>query len=213
MAISRFRFSFLFCAALVATGCTRNAPTARSTDSEPLRIYAADGSSLVLDRIWHEQKATLLVFWSSQCPCVRRYQTRVDALLNQFPSVRVLAISSNAGETLEEDLSVAKERGVKVALWRDESGAVARALGAHSTPTVVLVDAQGMIRYRGWIDNERLPGDSGREPWLENAIRGVLANRNDFPSRSPVYGCAITRSLFSDTHPPCCKKNPPELHQ
>jgi thioredoxin-related protein len=210
MAISRFCFFFLFCTALATTSCTRHAPTAHSADSEPLRLYAADGSSLVLDRIWHEKKATLIVFWSSQCPCVRRYQARVDALLNQFPSVRVLAVSSNAGETLEEDLSVAKERGAKVALWRDKNGAVARALGAHSTPTVVLVDARGTIRYRGWIDNERLPGESGREPWLENAIRGVLANHNDFASRSPVYGCAITRSLFSDNQPPCCKKSSQE---
>jgi hypothetical protein len=140
---------------------------------------------------------------------VRRYQSRVDALLTEFPAdqVRVIAVSSNAGETLDEDLAVANERGASVPLMRDEGGRIAEAVGARSTPTVVVIDAQGTIRYRGWIDNERLPGDPEREAWLERAIRGILQGHNDFASRSPLYGCTITRSLFGTPASPCCNKH------
>lgn len=206
MAVSRFGF-LLSCAALAAVGCAGSSQLARGPSSEPLQLISADGSIVVLDQTWSATKATVLVFWSSECPCVRRYQNRVDSLAQSFPAIRVLAVSSNAGETLQEDIAVAKQRGVKVAIWRDEGGVVAQALGAHSTPTVVLVNQHGAIRYRGWIDNERLPGESGREPWLENAIRGVLEDHDDFPSRSPVYGCAITRSLFATGKSPCCNEH------
>lgn len=207
MAISRFDRALASLTVLFALACFRCAgasPAARSAGAVPLQVAAADGSKLVLDRTWADRRATVLVFWSSQCPCVRRYQARIDDLAERFPSVRVLGISSNAGETLEEDLAVARERGVRIELWRDEGGIVAKAVGARSTPTVVLVDDRGRVRYRGWVDNERLPGDTDREPWLENAIRGVLKGRDDFPARSPAYGCTITRSLFAKSESKCC---------
>ncbi len=136
---------------------------------------------------------------------MRRYQERVDALLDAYPPerVRVAAISSNAGESLADALRVAAERGVRVPIFRDEGGRLAAALGARSTPTVVLLDKAGAVRFLGWIDNERVPGDPGREPWLERAIQGVLDGKASFAARLPVYGCRITRSLFEPKEP-CC---------
>lgn len=209
MAISRTELTRASLMALLALQCLHCAGVpseARSADAASLEVSGADGSRLALFRTWQDHRATVLVFWSSQCPCVRRYQARIDDLAQRFPTVRVLGISSNAGETLEGELETARSRGIGIGLWRDEGGAVAEAMGARSTPTVVLVDDRGRIRYRGWIDNERLPGDADREPWLENAIRGVLEGHDDFATRSPVYGCTITRSLFAKSKSTCCKE-------
>jgi hypothetical protein len=201
------RFIAWFFAALVAVGCGgSNTPVTKTSGSEPLVLSAPDGSLVNLDQTWHEHEVNVLIFWSSQCPCVRRYQSRVDALLRDFATdrVRIIAVSSNAGESYADDLAVAKDRGVFVPILRDESGRVAQAVGARSTPTVVVVDRLGRIRYRGWIDNEQPLGDPNREPWLDRAIRGVLEDRDDFSARSPVYGCPITRSLFAQSPTPCC---------
>ncbi|MCX5730977.1 MAG: redoxin domain-containing protein, partial [Deltaproteobacteria bacterium] len=137
---------------------------------------------MTLEELRGGRDATVLVFWSAGCPCVRRYQERVDALLDTYPKdrVQVVALVSNAGETLAEDLKTAVERGVRVPIYRDEGGRVARAVGARSTPTVVVLDKKGDVRFLGWLDNERLPGVEGREPWLDIALTGVLAGRNDF---------------------------------
>jgi hypothetical protein len=150
--------------------------------------------------------ATVLVFWSGTCPCVRRYQERVDGLLDAYPAarVRVVGVSSNAGEPYADVLRVASERQVRIPILRDEGGALARSLGARSTPTVVVLDASGAVRYLGWLDNERLPGDPGREPWLDRALQGVLDGKTSFASRSPTYGCAITRSPFGPQQGSCC---------
>jgi hypothetical protein len=130
----------------------------------------------------------------------------VDALLDAYPAprVRVLGVSSNAGEPFADALRVAAERQVRLPLFRDEGGRVAEALGARSTPTVVVLDASGAVRYLGWVDNERLPGAAGREPWLEHALEGVLDGKTAFSARSPTYGCAITHSLFRPEQSSCC---------
>jgi peroxiredoxin len=205
MAISKFCLFVI--AALATVGCASSHKTAISEPgSEPLILASADGSTVKLDELWRDHKATVLVFWSGGCPCVRRYQDRTDALLDQYPAdqVRVLGVSSNAGESFEDVKRVAKERRVRTPIFRDEGGHVAEAVGARSTPTVVVIDGRGNVRFRGWIDNERLPGVAGREPYLDHAIRGVLEARSDFAERSPIYGCTITRSIFGTSSDSCC---------
>lgn len=197
------RLHFQLAIALAAAGCaTARSPAAPA--GAALALAAGDGTTTTLDELWRGHDATVLVFWSATCPCVRRYQGRVDALLDEYPGarVRVAGISSNAGEPFADTLRVAKERGVRIPIFRDESGGVAQALGARSTPTVAVLDATGAVRYLGWIDNERLPGDPGREPWLDRALRGVL-DGTPFAARAPAYGCTITRSLFNAEQRSC----------
>jgi peroxiredoxin len=188
-----------------AAGCATSRATAGAGPA-PLALVAPDGRASTLAQLASERDATVLVFWSGTCPCVRRYQERVDALLDAYPSSRVgvVGVSSNAGEPFADALRVAKERGVRIPILRDEGGAVARALGATSTPTVVVLDRTGATRFVGWVDNERNPGEPGREPWLDRALQGVLGGSTAFSTRTPVYGCTITRSLFAPEHGSCC---------
>lgn len=184
----------------------RGAATTTPASSPGLSLLTPAGSRVTLASLYQTRDALVLVFWSSSCPCVRRYQGRVDALLERYPAqrVRVLGVSSNAGETLAEAIRVARERGVRIPLWRDEGGALARTVGARSTPTVVVLDRRGRVRFRGWLDNERGPGEPGREPWLDQALHGVLGGHDRFATRTPTYGCLITRSVFQEPASTCC---------
>lgn len=194
MATSRLALLLALSGALA--GCAAARPGSPQAD-RPLTLAAPDGAPSTLDQLRAGVDATVLVFWSGTCPCVRRYQERIDALLDAYPPsrVRVIGVSSNAGEPHAEALRVAKERRVRIPIYWDEGGAVARALGVQSTPTVVVLDASGATRYRGWLDNERLPGEAGREAWLDHALVGLLEGK-EFQARSPTWGCTITRSLF-----------------
>ena len=64
----------------------------------------------------------------------------------------------------------------------------------------------GTVLYRGWIDNERLPGEDGREAWLESALNGFVTRR-PFASRTPTWGCTITRALGRTAAPHCQQPN------
>jgi len=191
-----------FLLAAVIAGCSANKASVRKDPSQ-LYLKAADGGFVTVSELANGRDATVLVFWSSTCPCVRRYQERVDSLLDRYPAdrVRVIGISSNAGETFEKVLKTAGDRGVRIPIYRDEGGFVAKSMGAQSTPTVVVIDKAGNILFFGWLDNEHLPGDSSRKPWLDLAIEGILNGRRDFSARTPTYGCTITKSVFGSPEP------------
>jgi len=142
-------------------------------------------------------KATVLFFWQSQCPCVTRYQERIESLSNRYQKegIHFVAVSSNSDISEETMLRISKERGLKIPIVKDHGGAVAEQVEARTTPTVVLIDASGRIHYKGWIDNEKREGDAERIAYLENAIQDFLKSGSVAQKDSPIFGCRITRSL------------------
>ena len=205
MGISRKDILAAVLLASVVAGCASQ-ESARRGQVDEVTLLTGGGNAVPLREIWREHRATVLIFWSANCPCVRRYQDRVETLLGQYQAKGVAAfgVSSNADETFAEVKHVAGARGIHLPIMRDEDGLLAQALGVRSTPTVVLLDERGRARFVGWFDNERTPGEPDREPWVELALQGVLENRSDFATRSPVYGCTIARRLFGATQGHSC---------
>ena len=191
--------------ALVLAGCASQT-TALHGQADDIPLFITKGEATSLRVLRRGRRATVLVFWSASCPCVRRYQERVETLLERYQAngVLVVGVSSNADETLADVQRVSRERGLRLPIWRDEDGLVAQSLDVRTTPTVVVLDERGQKRFQGWIDNERAPGEADREPWLESALQGVLENRNDFAPQTPIYGCAITRRLFGTSQSHSC---------
>jgi hypothetical protein len=173
-------------------------------------LAGAGGELVPMATLSSSQEATVLVWWSTSCPCVRRYEGRIADVAARYPAERVLvrAVSSNADDDAAEVARVAAERGFSVPVLQDPGGRLAQALGVKTTPTVVVLDRTGAVRYRGWIDNERLPGEPDRSAWLDDALAGLLAGRTDFETRSPTWGCPITRSLGEQV-PECCRAHVP----
>lgn len=200
MASSELRLVALCVLAL--TGCVT--PRASSLSAVSLQAVGSDEQRRV-DELISAADATVFAFWSGSCPCVRRYQDRLEALAAQWApkGIAFVQVSSNAGETRTNIDEVARARGLKLPVWRDEGGVLAATLEARSTPTVVLVKRDGTVLFRGWIDNERVPGEPGREAWLEAALEGFTSGRS-FASRTPTWGCTITRSLSAATAAPSC---------
>ena len=190
----RFRTSGLACLLLLAASACgapqKAAPLGAAELTSPL--YGPDGATS-LQALAKDHRATVLVFWSAGCPCVRRYQARIDALVERWTpqDVQVVGIDANADETLRDVEVARRERHVQLPIYRDRGGLLAKAVGARSTPTVAVVLPDGQIAYRGWIDNERDVGQPGRQPWLDNALQRVLAG-NVQPEERPRWGCLIT---------------------
>jgi hypothetical protein len=183
-------------ALLACAGTRAMAPSLDSIPKAARGLTDLDGRPVAVQELASAKDATVLVFWAAGCPCVKRYDARLEDLHARWPGkVGVWAVSSNADDDVPTLRRVRAERGLKTPILVDEHADLAAALGARSTPAVVVVDRAGQVRFRGWIDNERQPGEEGREPYLERAVEGILAGRSDFASASPVYGCVITRDL------------------
>jgi len=189
----------------VSMGCSttsvadRVIPTNAGALPELLSLPASTSSSYDLTGTVASHDATVLVWYGTTCPCVVRYQSRVEDLLTRYSArnVAVVGISSNSDDSAAKLEAHLAKHAVKYPVVVDPRGRLARLLQAETTPTVVLLDRQGRVRYRGWIDNERRLGQSGRKPWLENALKAVLGNTEVARVKTSPRGCAITRSLSS----------------
>lgn len=201
-----FRFLLLLVVALGATACVTTGhnklpvPTSNKA-SNPSNLVSLNGKPFPLLSQVKKHKATVLAWWATQCPCVKRYQQRIEQLKAQYSTqkVQVLAIASNADDSPLVLWKNAVERRFQVPILLDKNGQLARYLGVSSTPTVVILDAEGKVRFFGWIDNERKPGESGRVAYAEDALKSLLQDQPIGLSRAPFYGCTITRGFSTQT--------------
>lgn len=198
--------SRLVVVALALSACAT--VTASSDKTDPPLLPVSGEEAVTVSELASRHEATVFVWWSSSCPCVARYEERVQALRARHGEDRVgvYAIVSNADETMAGAKAEAQRRGFTVPMYFDPGATLASSLRVHSTPSVVLFDQHASPRFTGWIDNEREPGTKGRTPYLDDALEGLLAGKTDFQKKSPTWGCPITRSLFEDM-PECCRQS------
>lgn len=184
----RYAMSLFATFAMFVTGCASGGAS-RLNEAQG-ELATPDGATLA--KVWREHPATVLVWWSGSCPCVRRYDARVKDIAARYADrdVAFYYVSSNSDDGAA---SIARAEGA-LPIVRDDGGELARALGVISTPTAAVVDREGAVRYLGWLDNEHDVGDPDREAWLEEALDDVLAGGTGM-RKTPVWGCTVTRSL------------------
>lgn len=186
-------FMFFGCATLkVSQDTTLNAPN--------LRVFDLDEQFFDAHSFFAHHDATVLIWWASKCPCVVRYQSRMQELAQrQFgKKVAVLAVSSNADDSNEIVLKEIKKRDFKVPIIRDVHGDLAQYVGAATTPTAAIIGPDGAVKFIGWIDNECLLGDPKRQAYLDDALRELLAGMPVSKPYAPFWGCMITKKLLND---------------
>ncbi|TNE46169.1 MAG: redoxin domain-containing protein [Deltaproteobacteria bacterium] len=196
------RFVFFGFAGLLLTGCASTAHNKLPTPTSPLsrNLVSLTGKPFPLHQSIQRHKATVLAWWATTCPCVKRYQARIEQLRARYApqDVQVLAVASNADDSPTRLWQHAMQRRLRVPLVVDQNGKLARYLGVTTTPTIVLLDRQGKVRFFGWLDNERKPGVSGRVAYAESALQALLQDRPIANPRAPYYGCTITRGFSSN---------------
>ncbi len=152
-----------------------------------------DQERISLKELLSDKQGLVAIFWQSTCPCVSRYQERVNDLSARYAHLGLAFahISSNENESFFEVQKEYQKRAISLPLLRDEQGIFAKDLRVKGTPTAVLIDKNGTVRFMGWIDNERKINEAGRVAYLEDAIKEFLANEPIKNPTSPMFGCAI----------------------
>jgi peroxiredoxin len=175
--------------ALVLSG---SAPAQIGTKPVGFRLADAGGKIHTLEE--YAGKIVALEFWSFKCPVALAYDERMSALQAKYGArVVFLAVASNKNESAAEVRSNSENLKLPFPVLLDQDGNLAEMLGATHTPSVVLLDASGTIRYRGAIDNNKRPGERGRVAYVENALDSLLAGGPVSEPETKVFGCSIKR--------------------
>ena len=139
----------------------------------------------------------VVVFTCNHCPYALAWHDRiVAAALEYCGDVGFYAINPNDAVRYPDDsLEAMRERvdadgGWPMPYLRDESQEVARAYDAKTTPDVFVVDAGGVVRYRGAPDADH--GDpSLNASWLREALDSVLAGEEVARAETEPVGCSV----------------------
>jgi peroxiredoxin len=145
-----------------------------------------------------EAPATVVVFTCNHCPYALAWHDRIVALAHDYADrgVRVLAINPNDAARYPRDSIEAMRARVQrgeldgVPYLRDESQAVARAYDAQTTPDVFVLDAAGLLRYRGAPDAD-YEDPAQRAAFLRDALDAILDGRDPELTQTPPVGCSI----------------------
>jgi len=138
-------------------------------------------------------RIVVLNFWSVECPWSAHADPQVIAAA-QGPTIDLWTIACCDGESLEDIRRAAQERGLKTVLL-DPGQAVADLYHASATPHTFVIDADGILRYRGAPDDTGFGFHPATRSYLEQALAALRAGRLPDPADTPALGCAIVRRL------------------
>ena len=158
-----------------------------------LRLSEADGKVRTLEE--YAGKIVVLEFWSFKCPVSLAYDERVAALQSKYGSrgVVIIAAASNKDESAVEVKRNAENLRLTFPVLMDPDGAVADRMGVTRTPSVVILDQAGIVRYRGAIDNNKRPDERGRIAYVEMMLDALLSAQPPPMTETKLFGCSIKR--------------------
>lgn len=138
-------------------------------------------------------RIVIVNFWSAECPHSERVDADITTCLSQWGTeVALLSVASNANEPDGMINGAARGRKIPV-LLRDADQSVADRYEALTTPHAFVVDRQGILRYRGAVDDVAFRQRVATRFYLNETIEALLANRLPEITDVQPFGCAIVR--------------------
>lgn len=128
--------------AAVQTWQTRNVPSGIAPD---FTTTLASGGAVTLQqwRAAHPGQAVALHFWADWCPICRTEEHSVSRISRDWPTLTVAMQSGDAARV--QGVLTRRQLDWNTAI--DADGAIAKRYGLASVPALVVVDAQGHIRF------------------------------------------------------------------
>lgn len=166
---------------------------------EDVAFVDAAGKTQKLDDL-KGKKAIVVVFLSFECPIANSYAQPLAELAKTYGArgVAFVGVCATEDEDAVQVAKHAKKFDIPFPVYRDAKYAAAHAFRADITPEAFVLDADGVLRYRGRIDNTYVArikkNNSGPTRHdLRQALDEVLAGKPvTMPATLPV-GCPIAR--------------------
>jgi peroxiredoxin len=172
----------------------------RYNDSMQLKEPASDFELLDLEGVSHRLhdyrgKIVIINFWSAECPHSERSDREMLGWLERWNGeVVLLSIASNRNESIQMVAEAAKSRNIPHVLI-DSDHIVADLYEAVTTPHVFVLDREGILRYRGAVDDVTFRHREATRFFLWESVDALINGRLPELSETPAYGCTIVREI------------------
>lgn len=181
-------------AAIASPAVDQPAPafTAATADGKTLDLSSLRGKTVVLEWTNHE------------CPFVKKHYDggNMQSLQKDAASKGIVwlqVISSAPGKQGHIDgataIKVNASRGASPAnTLLDPDGKLGKLYGAQTTPHMYIIDAKGVLIYKGGIDSivSTDKADVAKaEPYVANALTAIAAGKKIANGSTKPYGCSI----------------------
>lgn len=125
---------------------------------------------------------------------VQHLHSAADAVQVWRNDVVMLSIAANRSENVEAVKIAADARRLPTVLL-DANCSVADLYQALTTPHVYVIDSEGILRYRGAVDDVTFRNRIPSRFFLDEAVEALLAGHLPALTESPAYGCTIVREV------------------
>ena len=146
------------------------------------------------------EKGVLVMFSCNTCPYVIKNEERTKAIMAYAHKngYGVIIINSNEAkrdqdDSYEEMMTYAKKQNYTCYYTVDENSNIADVFGATRTPEVFLIDAKGIVVYKGAIDDNPAEAENVKREHLKIAIDELNSGKAITVKESKSVGCSIKR--------------------
>lgn len=140
-------------------------------------------------------KIVILNFWSAECPISEQTDHHLIGLVEKWRGEAVLlSIAPNRSESIQMLAGAAHARGLPVVLI-DPEHIIADLYEAQTTPHAFVIDRQGILRYRGAVDDVTFHQRKATRFFVAEAVEALLEGRLSELAETPAYGCTIVREI------------------
>ena len=140
-------------------------------------------------------KIVIVNFWSAECPHSARTDQAILALIEKWDGeVDLLSSAANQNESVQLVEEVSQARDIPKILI-DARHVVADQYEAVTTPHVFVLDREGVLRYRGAVDDITFRRREVTQLFLREAVEALLHGEIPELSETTAYGCAIMREI------------------
>jgi len=153
-----------------------------------------DGKDVDLKKVLKENKLTVVMFISTECPVSNGYNDRMENLHETFgkKGVAFLGINANKAEDVKMIAEHSKEHGFKFPVLKDGQNKIADLYAAQVTPETFVISPEGKLLYHGRIDDSRnLAKVTSND--LADALTALLAGKSPAQTTAKAFGCSIKR--------------------
>lgn len=143
----------------------------------------------------YKGKVVVLEWTNPDCPfVVRHYDAKtMTTLAKKYAAKDVvwLAVNSTHYNKAEDSKKWATEHKFSYPTLLDPKGTVGKQYGAKTTPDMFVINKEGVLVYKGAIDDDPRGRNKTRVNYVDQAVTLVLDGKAPAKGETTPYGCSV----------------------